>query len=188
VQEPLSSPGSLLASFVSENRPSRLVLVSGHSGAGKTTWCLSLAGEASSRQISYCGLVSPAVFEEGIKVGIDLRDLQSGSQRRLAVRRNVADKSQVTEGWLVNDETLIWGNGLVSHPARCSLLILDELGPLELKHGVGLMNGMDLVTSRVFPLACVVIRPALLSLALAHWPWGEILHIPQADHKGVNGL
>ncbi len=182
MQESSSSPGALLASLASENRPGRLVVISGHSGAGKTTWCLSLAGEASFRKISYCGLVSPAIFEEGIKIGIDLRDLQSGSQRRLAVRRNIADNGQVTAGWLVDDKTLEWGNDLLSQPVRCSLLILDELGPLELKHSVGLMNGMNLVTSRVFPLTCAVIRPALLSLALEYWPWGEVLHVPQSAY------
>jgi hypothetical protein len=113
--------------------------------------------------------------------------VQSGEQHQLATRRSKISPGRVTEGWSMDEQTLKWGNErLAPAPAGC-LFILDELGPLELKHGVGLMNGMGLISDRHYPLACVVIRPALLSQALELWPWGQILHIPLEELPAENG-
>jgi len=177
VQVLIDSPDSLLASFASGNEPGRLILVTGPSGSDKTRWCLALADYASILGIHAGGLVSPAVFEGGLKVGIDLLDLRSGAQRRLAVRRGESGNGQITEDWHVDDETLNWGNEILAHSGACQLFILDELGPLELERGVGLTNGIELIAARRYRLACVVVRPTLLEIAQALWPWGEVLQI-----------
>lgn len=181
----IDSPDSLLASLTSGNEPGRLVIVTSPSGSGKTRWCLALADHASGLGISVGGLVSPAVFEDDRKVGIDLRDLCSGAQRRLAVRREGSGNDRVTEDWQFDEETLEWGNDILAQPSACQLFLLDELGPLEFERGVGLTNGLELVTSRRYPLACVVVRPSLLDMAQALWPWGEVFYIPFPDPSGV---
>lgn len=177
----VDSPGSLLASFASVKAIGRLIILSGPSGSGKTHWCLGLADHAVGLGILASGLISPAVFEGDRKVGIDLRDLRSGARRHLAVRREAPEQGQPTAEWLFDDETLVWGNGILAELGDCHLFILDELGPLELEHGAGLTNGLSVVASRRYRLACVVIRPALLDLARSLWPWGEVLHI-KASH------
>ena len=173
----IDSPDSLLASFASGNEPGRLILVTGPSGSDKTRWCLALADYASILGIHAGGLVSPAVFEGGLKVGIDLLDLRSGAQRRLAVRRGESDDGQSTADWRFDDETLAWGNAILAGSRSCQLFVLDELGPLELERGVGLTNGLSVVAARRYHLACVVVRPSLLDVAQSLWPWGEVLHI-----------
>jgi nucleoside-triphosphatase THEP1 len=177
VQVLIDSPDSLLASFASGNEPGRLILVTGPIGSGKTRWCLALADYASILGIHVGGLVSPAVFEGDLKIGIDLLDLGSGAQRRLAVRRGGSSNGQITEDWHVDDETLNWGNAILAHSGACQLFILDELGPLELERGVGLTNGIELIAARRYRLACVVVRPTLLEIAQALWPWGEVFCI-----------
>ncbi len=180
----IDSPDSLLASFMSGDEPGRLILITGQRGSGKTDWCLALAEAATSLNIPIEGLVSPAVFEEDIKVGIDLRDLGSGAQRRLAVRRGESDRGQMTENWLIDEGTLEWGNAILAQSGTCPLFILDELGPLELERGVGLINGIGLIAGRRYNLACVVIRTSLLALALEYWPWGQILQLPLPTYAG----
>ena len=77
--EQLCSPVSFLASFLcAEEAPHTLFLISGESAAGKTAWCLQLIQEAPRAGLQPCGLVSPPVFENGEKVGIDLLDVVSG--------------------------------------------------------------------------------------------------------------
>ena len=181
----IDSPDSLLASFMSGNEPGRLIIVTGHKGSGKTRWCLALVEAASAKGISMAGLVSPAVFEGDLKVGIDLRDLRSGAQRRLAVQRGKSNHGQITKDWNVDNETLNWGNAILAQSGDCPLLILDEMGPLELQRDVGLTNGIGLISARRYQLACVVIRTSLLAQALEYWPWAQILQIPDQTQDGL---
>lgn len=173
-----NSPDSLLASFVSGTEPGRLLLVTGSSGSGKSSWCLSLAGYASTLGLGVSGLVSPPIFVDNHKVGINLLDLKSGLQRRLAVRRRKVASNPNTEDWQFDDLTLRWGNTILEKLDYCQLLILDELGPLEFQRGIGFTAGIELVSTRHYQLACVVIRPSLLDQAQALWPWGQVYRLP----------
>jgi hypothetical protein len=178
VQNFIDSPDSLLASLAFRNQPGQLMLITGPGRSGKTCWCLALADYASILGLDVGGLVSPAVSEDGRKVGIDLLDLRSGAQRRLAVRRGESSSGQTTEDWHFDDEALNWGNAILAQMGACQFFILDELGPLELQRGVGLINGLGLVAARHYRLACLVVRPSLLDIAQALWPWGEVFYLP----------
>ena len=185
MQVSIDSPDSLLASFLSENESGQLIIITGPSGSGKTRWCQALAAKANSLGIAAGGFVSPAVFEGNRKIGIDLLDLGSGIRRCLAVHRDESSKGQITDDWQFIDATLKWGNELLAHPGACPLFILDELGPLELERGVGLKNGIELITARQYQLACVVVRPSLLEIASALWPWGEIFQVSSSHPSEV---
>ena len=90
MQNSFNSPVSILANFYSKTSTSPiLTLVSGRIGAGKTSWCHELAFQAKLAGATPQGIISPAVFEQGIKIGIDLVDIHSQEHRRLATRKNV---------------------------------------------------------------------------------------------------
>jgi nucleoside-triphosphatase THEP1 len=169
-----NSPDSLLASFVSAKtiKPG-LMLIAGPSGSGKTRWCMDLIERAHAIGYQPKGLVSPAVFEGGQKVGIDLLDLSSGSRRRLAYRRGEPTGDVQTADWQLDAETLEWGNSILERLNSCDLFILDEIGPLEFDHNVGLVAGLGLLDARRDFLACVTIRPSLLPVAKKRWPWAD---------------
>jgi nucleoside-triphosphatase THEP1 len=178
VQGFINSPDSLLASFNSGKETGRLILITGPSGSGKTRWCLEFVKLSKASGYNPIGLVSPAVFKDNLKVGIDLINLVSDEQRHLALRRAETGEGQFPAHWNLNPEVLEWGNGILGQLNSCDLIILDELGPLELDHGGGLTNGIELVSLRRYRLACVVIRPSLVGTAWSLWPWAEIFHIP----------
>lgn len=182
----IHSPASLLASCFNEptSRQPELLLLSGARGAGKTRWCLELAREAGKLTerapgFQAAGLVSPALFGNGKKTGIDLLDLASGESRRLASRIDPANPSHglSTEDWRFNEETLAWGDACLRKIQCCDLFILDEAGPLEFFRGLGWQAGMEFVGSRRYRLACVVVRPGLLQAAQELWPWAEVLEL-----------
>ena len=70
------------------NPSSKLTIVTGAVGSGKSTWCEKIAKRDQDAGLSVVGLHSMAVFCESQKVGIDLVDLGSGERRRLAERRH----------------------------------------------------------------------------------------------------
>lgn len=58
--------------------------------------------------------------------------------------------------------TLEWASELLTGATPCDLLIVDELGPLELIRGQGLVAALDVLNEGAFSLALVVVRPELL--------------------------
>lgn len=173
-----NSPGALLASLISPNKNKpKLLLITGPRGTGKTLWCLDLVGRAHARGLNLCGLVSPSVFINNKKIGIGLKDLQTGEQRRLAYRKGDEDGDIQTQDWQMVAETLEWGNSVLERVEPCDLFILDEVGPFELEHGIGLVAGLDIIdTAKDFPCV-VVIRPSLIEKALTRWSWAEVIDL-----------
>lgn len=178
MQSAKNSPDALLASLISQNKNQpRLTLVTGPRGSGKTLWCMDLIGRARARGLQPGGLISPSIFIDNIKIGIGLKDLQTGEQRRLAHRKGAEDGDIQTQDWQLVAETLEWGNSVLERLEACDLFILDEMGPFEFEHGVGLVEGLRIIdTVQDFPCV-VVIRPSLMEQARQRWQWAEVLDI-----------
>lgn len=180
------SPGMLLANFfMREEQTNNLVIVTGQRGAGKTSWCMELSHRARLLGLQPVGLLSPPVFQNGRKVSIDLLDIATGERRRLAERRNeeMANGQSVaqTANWRFDAEVLCWGNRILEQIQDCELLILDELGPLELLDEKGLTAGIRVVEARRYRLGCVVARPSLLQATRERWSWGEMMYIGEQE-------
>jgi nucleoside-triphosphatase len=174
----VNSPAALPANFISPRdiKPG-LTLITGARDAGKTRWCMVLAEGVRAAGMNLRGLISPAVMENGEKIGYDLLDLESGERRRLAYRLGEAQGELTTDHWQLMEDTLQWGNGILSRITDCDIFILDEVGPLELEKGVGLTAGLKLVDENR-PFRCfVAVRPSLLKKACKRWPWGTILEL-----------
>jgi nucleoside-triphosphatase len=170
-----------------------LLLVTGPSGTGKTTWCQSVVSFAREEGWSIAGLMSPPVMVDGRKAGIDLYDLQSDRRRRLATRtdsilagREAMPPGGVTVGdWSFDPRTLRWGNDILANIANPDLLIVDELGPLEFRQQQGLQAAMRLIDAWRCNLICVAIRPSLIGAARMRWPWSHILVVGEDASPGV---
>jgi len=152
------------------------LLITGALERGKTTLCGELARQARADGWDVKGVLSPAVLEEGRKVGIDLVDLSSGERRPLAYRERPTDGIH-TKRWSFIKDATEWGNAILGASTPCDLLIIDELGPLELERGEGWLNGLKAMDSGGYRLALIVIRPPLLDTALKKWPDAEVIEI-----------
>lgn len=171
-----NSPGTLMASLISPNKTG-LTLITGPRGSGKTYWCMDLIGRAHARGFDVRGLISPPVFEGDQKIGIDLKDIKTGKQRHLAYLKGNANGDVQTQDWQLVAETLEWGNSVLERIDTCDLFILDELGPFEFEHGIGLIAGISMMdVLKEFPCV-VVVRPSLLSLTRKRWPWAHVMDI-----------
>jgi nucleoside-triphosphatase THEP1 len=161
-----------------KNHPGRqLLLLTGPRGSGKSTWCSRLISQAREEDLNPGGLLSPAIFHDGKKIGIDLLDITSGNQRSLA-RRGVKGSQGIRLGdWCFDAATLAWGNQILHTLKGHELILLDELGPLEFEKGLGLVAGLKLIDEKKFQLAVVVIRQELLQTARIRWPNAEVVDV-----------
>lgn len=163
------SPEELVARWGSLPAGS-LALLTGGRGAGKTRWCEAVARAARGAGLAVRGVLSPAVLADGEKRAIGLLDLASGERRTLADRARPDLPGTEGLGWRFDHEALAAGNAALERVGACDLLLVDELGPLELGRGSGFTAAFGLLDARRYGLAIVVVRPVLVAAAKARWP------------------
>jgi nucleoside-triphosphatase THEP1 len=146
-----------------------IVVLSGESGCGKTTLCTRVATLARARGLTVAGVLTPPRLTDGRKVGLDVEDIRSGLRRPLAEPCAEPSRSSVggtdgpaTESWDFHANGLAWGAMVLHRATPCDLLVIDELGPLELVRSQGWMIGLDVLRGGRCRLAMVAVRPSLL--------------------------
>lgn len=145
----------------------RLVVLSGKPGSGKTMGCRRLADEVRRRGLTVGGLLSlptpagragaPAQPAERL-----LEDLGSGERRPLARRVPPESREPGDPLWRLSDETLAWGDAVLAGACPADVLIIDEVGPVELLHRRGWHDGLWRALAGRYRLAVVVVRPWLM--------------------------
>lgn len=153
----------------------RIIILTGERGVGKTTVCQRVVALAQAEQgctqrdvlIQYtCSGLLTLTHHDG---GRDVLDVGSGDVRRLTLPPG-ADEGVVQGRFHFDPETLAWGNGVLSHVLACDLLVVDELGPLEIERGEGWVRALDVLRDATFKLALVVVRPELVVQAQLRLP------------------
>lgn len=157
---------------------SAVTVLTGPRGGGKTTWCASLLVRARAAGVDIAGVASPAVFEAGRKTGIDVHDARTGDTRPLARLTELAEAPGLALGpWTFDRDALAWGDARLRGATPCRVLLVDELGTLELERGEGWTGGLAAVDSGGYRHAVVVVRPALVPVALARWPHAVVVDV-----------
>ena len=180
-----------------------LFLLTGEVQIGKTRWLESLVTELADCGVSCVGVLAPGqwVPSEGEhadangfeKLGIDNVLLPSGERIPFARRGDLAradgtfdEESQAAKAelaWHIDDAAIdrvnAHFNEIATHASAAApgLLIVDELGRLEIWRGGGLTSAMALLAqgpTAAFPHALAVVRDYLLDDAEAlfaeAWP------------------
>lgn len=180
-----------------------LFLLTGEVQIGKTRWLESLVTELADCGVSCAGVLAPGqwVPSEGEhadangfeKLGIDNVLLPSGERIPFARRGDLAradgtfdEESQAAKAelaWHIDDAAIdrvnAHFNEIATHASAAApgLLIVDELGRLEIWRGGGLTSAMALLAqgpTAAFPHALAVVRDYLLDDAEAlfaeAWP------------------
>lgn len=154
---------------------SQRIILTGSRGRGKTTTCSRWIEEAVHEGWSVSGLLCQAVFENGIKTGIDVKDLATGETHNLAILVDGTFAEVATDHWKFSPQALQWGSQVLKSIQKCDLLVVDELGPLEFYRHQGWVESFDLIARNEYRLAVIVIRPELLEEACKLWP-NAVIH------------
>jgi len=135
----------------------RIVILTGERDVGKSTVCRKTIALAQARQHTCCGIMTLS-RPDGNREALDA---STGNVRRLTLEPDVL--SGVTQGrFRFDPEALAWGNDVLTHVLACDLLVVDEVGPLEVERGEGWLKAFDVLREAKFTLALVVVRPELL--------------------------
>ncbi len=165
----------------------KIIILTGDIQSGKTSLCQELAQKAKEEGIQLAGLLSPGVFEEGKKTGIDVINLKNWEQRHLAVLKEKDQTELETRRWSFFPEIIQWGNQALINAVPCDLLVVDELGPLEFNRGEGWISGLAAVDSGSYQSALVVIRPSLLKMAGQRWEISQVIDLDDPLYRTLSG-
>jgi nucleoside-triphosphatase THEP1 len=143
----------------------RIIILTGERGAGKSTICRETIALAQARTYT-CGGILTFSRPGG---DLDVLDVCSGDVRRLTLGPG-ASPVVIQGRFRFDPETLAWGNAVLVHTLPCHLLVVDELGPLEIEREEGWLKAFDVLRRVDFALALVVIRPELVARAQLELP------------------
>ena len=135
------------------------LLVVGEPGSGKTSWCREYIDRRRDSGSSVGGILSPAIEKQGQRVGSNALDLITGEEIPFA---RLSGHGCFKGGEMVGDYT-ISRDGIIfacdavkrAVESRCDLVVIDEVGPLELG-GKGLMPAVKLALSSTVNVLLVV--------------------------------
>lgn len=184
-----------------------LFLLTGEVQTGKTRWLESLAADLAGRGVPAAGVLAPGQWVPSAgeradgngyeKLGIDNVLLPDGERIPFARRGDLAradgtfdETSQAARAdlaWFIADDAIAQVNAHFDElarqatgafaPAHPGLLIVDELGRLEVWRGEGLTSAVRLLrrgSTAAFPHALVVVRDYLAddveALLAPAWP------------------
>lgn len=158
-----------------------LVVITGDPGAGKTTLCTAAVQHASRRGLRVGGLLSLPHHCSGGRLRRRVLDIASGEWRVLghlhhhacdhspSLQSKAGGSSQaagpITLAWELRPDSMRWADDRL---ARCvtappDVLVVDEIGRLELMEGRGWGSAVPLLASGNFGLGIAVVRPWLLA-------------------------
>ncbi len=140
------------------------IIVSGEIGVGKTTVCEKAIGIAREAGYRCSGILTPKVIKDGIVRGIDVVDIQNGERETLAAVDSVYKGPHVGK-YFFNPEGIRFGIRAIEKGIASDLLVVDEIGPLELA-GEGFFKALEVVRAGIVRNSVLVIRKHLLTAFL----------------------
>lgn len=163
-------------------REPHISLITGARQVGKTTLCQRLVEDLRAEGITCSGLVTRHTDEHMLEV----TELRSGESYPLTLP---FDSDQgIALGRFRMDPTAI-ERGLCALKASfpTDVFVLDEIGPLELVHRQGWYGALQWLCEASYAMAYVVVRPELLSLAIAllDAPLYTVIHVTQVNRAAL---
>jgi nucleoside-triphosphatase len=110
----------------------RVLLLTGTPGVGKTTVLTKTVNALKEKDYCVGGMISREVRENGVRVGFELLDLNSGKSGWLA---HVNQKSGPHVGKYrvtMEDLNFIGAKAIEDAVEKCAIIAIDEIGPMEL--------------------------------------------------------
>lgn len=146
-----------------------IFIISGKVGSGKSTRLRELTENLKQFGIQIDGFLCRGAFDSGERSGYSLVNVRDGAEIIFATR--VSHEGWSTYGrFCFNPEAFTEGEKIIRRAIdrKSRLLIIDEVGPLELE-GHGWSKMIDLVSEEGGPVQIWVVRESVLSRVMERW-------------------
>jgi len=160
----------------------KINLITGERDVSKTILCSYLIEKLKFNGYSVAGIISPGIYRDEVKVGINALNIKSGEQVKLADYSPGWDVENPLRIWKMNSDAIPWGNDVLIKSIPCDVLIIDELGYLEFEKNSGWDKSFDILEEKQFKIAFVVVRENLVRAALSHWENAKLIKIKLGDN------
>lgn len=141
------------------------ILLTGKGGCGKTTACWKALPGLRSSGVRMAGFISPPLLDAaGKKTGIEMLNLATGEHHTFA-RIVSPDDGPDVGVYRLETDAIDWARGVLANAlfSDIDLLVIDEIGPLELKRGGGFAFALEpLADHERIPNAIVIVRRELV--------------------------
>ena len=137
-----------------------LIVITGAIGIGKTTVCRKFIEIARSQEYCCGGIITYKAPDRGIII----EDIQTGRSKALASITDIYSGPR-TKKYFFNPEGIDFGIQAIDKGASLDVLLVDEMGHLELQ-GEGFVNAIELVKAGRVSNCILVIRKELISAFL----------------------
>ncbi len=152
-----------------------VIIITGEIQEGKTTFLLELAALLHKKNIKMKGFFARGVHDKNERIGYDLENVSNGVNCSYI-------RNSFSEGWYrygkyyFSPEGLEFGKEILEgiHPDEADLLIIDEIGPVELK-GQGWAGEIGRLVNSADIIQLWVVRKPLLKKAIRQWNIGDVL-------------
>jgi nucleoside-triphosphatase THEP1 len=134
-----------------------VIIITGAIGIGKTTVCEKIIKIAQKQGYSCGGIISYKVQNNDIVV----KDMQTGTTRDFASTKKLYSGPH-TKQYYFNPEGIEFGIEAINKGASSDLLVVDEIGRIELK-GYGFIKILDWLGTHKIGNCIIVIRSGLLT-------------------------
>jgi nucleoside-triphosphatase THEP1 len=180
----LQLAGELISIMEKEAAPhDNILLLTGKVQSGKSMFISDFVETCKINHLSISGFIAKGTFIDGKRESFILIDIETGRTMQLAGRTEV-------KGWIrhrdfyLNPEAFRWGEKLLKKglERRTNLLVLDELGPLELG-GKGWSNIIEIMEKNYDIPQLWVVREKILKEVADRWqiPGQNLIHLETAD-------
>jgi nucleoside-triphosphatase THEP1 len=168
--------------------PPKILILTGERGAGKSTVCSRTVDLAQARGFTCGGILTLRRTTPGSATDCrDVIDARTGRSRQFTVHaddtRSLAGDTVVQGRFRFDSRTLAWAEELLAQAAPSHLLVVDELGPLEIVRGRGWQTAFDVLQRGDFRLALVVVRPHLVEQARLRLPAAPTATLTVTPHN-----
>jgi len=140
-----------------------ILLLCGPIRVGKTTLCQRWLCAARKAGWRVGGILAPARWDDGSKKnGINVIDLETGERHQLATIVHQRSAATVGEYCFCQSSTRWALDGLLrALRSPLDLVIIDEIGRLELEHGGGYAPALDAIANAQCKRVLIIVRDSL---------------------------
>jgi len=152
-----------------ESHLKNIFIVTGDRASGKTSLLTALTEEFRQRQRNIGGIISPVMRVDSMRIGYDVINIQTGE--RVPLCRNEPNGIGIKIGeWIFRNDGIQFGRTALNPSSliACDLIIIDEVGPLELENKVWATSLDRLIGSSPCPIILAV-REHLIERVQDRW-------------------